>query len=44
MNNYYEQKQQQESIKLNITLARLPQFCNQFFIGIKNTTQIRKKF
>lgn len=40
MNNYYEQKQQQESIKLNITLARLPQFCNQFFIGIKNTTQI----
>ena len=40
MNNYYEQKQQQESIKLKITHARIPQFCNQFFIGIKNTTQI----
>lgn len=40
MNNYYEQKQHQQSIKLNSTLAKLPQFCRQFIIGIKNTTQI----
>ena len=39
MNNYYEQKQHQQSIKLNSTLAKLPQFCRQFIIGIKNTVK-----